>query len=459
MTSRFLLPLLLLGAAVPAEAQNAAPSLPQPVPPPPAAAPAAVPAPVVVSGHWNPRDAADLLAFIQGIGAEGLDPADYAPDALSQAMAGDPATLDTVATDTFVKVASDLALGHIRGEARVDWHVKDDPFGPAEQQALLDRALSGHTVPDSLRSLLPTHPQYAALKTLLATTTTDKTLADKIRLNLDRWRWLPRDLGHKYVIVNVPAYTVALVEGGQTLNRRRAVAGALKTPTPQLNAVITGAIFNPWWEVPTSISHEVAGKKGYVAVPNGDGVRYRQPPGPHNALGRMKLVMGNPYAIYLHDTNAKNLFNAQARAYSHGCIRTEDAVGFAETLLQGTEWDHAKIYDTIASGKSVQASLATPIPVYIVYFTIAATSDGPGYISYSDMYGRDKPVIAALHGMPLAAPEQTAAAGAEPEKPATAAAVRPITAKAAVKPASAKPKPKTAKPAPVVTTAARAGTR
>lgn len=461
MTSRFLLPLLLLGAAVPAVAQDGAP-LPQPAAPPPAAAvpppatAAPVPAPIVVSGHWTKRDAADLLAFIQGIGAEGLDPNDYAPDALTQAMAGDPAALDAAATDTFVKVASDLALGHVRGDGRVDWHVKDDPFTPTDQQALLDRALSGHTIPDTLRSLLPTHPQYAALKALLASTT-DKALADKIRLNLDRWRWLPRDLGQKYVIVNVPAYTVALVEGGQTLNRRRAVAGALKTPTPQLNAVITGAIFNPWWEVPTSISHEVAGKKGYVAVPNGDGVRYRQPPGPRNALGRMKLVMGNPYAIYLHDTNAKNLFNAQARAYSHGCIRTEDAVGFAETLLQGTEWDHEKIYGTIASGKSVQANLATPIPVYIVYFTLAATSDKPGYISYSDMYGRDKPVIAALNGVPLAAPAQTAAAAAEPEKPATAAAVRPITAKPAAKPAAAKPKP--AKPAPAITTAARAGTR
>lgn len=429
MTSRFLLPLLLLGAAMPAAAQNGAP-LPPPAAPAPVPPPAPVPAPIVVSGHWTQRDAADLLAFIQGIGAEGLDPADYGPDALSQATTGDPAMLDSVATATFLKLASDLALGHVRGDGRVDWHVKDDPFAPTDQQALLDRALSGHIVPDALRSLLPTHPQYAALKALLATTT-DKALADKIRINLDRWRWLPRDLGQKYVIVNVPAYTVALVQGGQTLNRRRAVAGALKTPTPQLNALITGAIFNPWWEVPTSISHEVAGKKGYVAVPNGDGVRYRQPPGPHNALGRMKLVMGNPYAIYLHDTNAKNLFNAQARAYSHGCIRTEDAVGFAETLLQGTEWDHDKIYGTIESGKSVQANLATPIPVYIVYFTVAATPDAPGYYSYKDMYGRDKPALAALENLPIPEAPQAEAA-AESTKPAKSAkAVKPKAAKPA----------------------------
>ncbi len=430
MKSRFLLPVLLLSAAFPAAAQNGATQ--QPAAPPADAMPA--PAPIVVSGHWSKRDAADLLAFVQGIGAEGLDPADYGPDALTQAMTGDPATLDSVATGTFVKVASDLALGHVRGEGRVDWHVKDDPFGPADQQALLDRALSGHIVPDALRSLLPTHPQYAALKDLLAKTT-DQALADKIRINLDRWRWLPRDLGHKYVIVNVPAYTVALVEGGQTLNRRRAVAGAIKTPTPELSALITGAIFNPWWEVPTSISHEVKGKKGYVSVPTGDGgVRWRQPPGPHNALGRMKLVMGNPYAIYLHDTNAKNLFNAQARAYSHGCVRTEDAVGFAETLLQGTDWDHEKIYGTVASGKTVQANLATPIPVYIVYFTVAATPDAPGYFSYKDMYGRDKPALAALDNLPI--PESTVPA--ETTASAKPARARPPVARARpVKAASA----------------------
>src|SRR4051812_18334410 len=454
MTSRYLIPLLLLSAAVPAAAQNAAkpttPASAQPTLPtaPPMAAPLPPP-PIVVAGHWSKRDAGDLLAFVQGIGEEGLDPADYGPEMLNQALASEGPALDTIATQTFLKVASDLSFGHVRGDGRVDWPVHDDVVPPADQQALLDRALSGHIVADTLPSLLPTHPQYAALKALLASTE-DKALADKIRLNLDRWRWLPRDLGHKYVIVNVPAYTVSIVEGGQTLNRRRAVAGALKTPTPQLNAVITGAIFNPWWEVPTSLSHEVAGRKGYVSVPNGDGVRWRQPPGPSNALGRVKLVMGNPYAIYLHDTNAKHLFDKQARAYSHGCIRTEEAVGFAETLLQGTEWDHEKIGGTVASGKSVQANLATPIPVYIVYFTLAATPDAPGYYSYSDMYGRDKPALAALNDLPVPHQPEQSAAATPAAKPHTAA-VKPATA--SVKPAAVATKPAASAAKPAVATA------
>jgi murein L,D-transpeptidase YcbB/YkuD len=389
MFSRSFLALLALGAAMPAAAQNA----PAPAAPP-AAAPVPAPAAAPLAADWSRKDAEALLAYIQGVDDEGLDPADYNPAALRDAIETKGDMLSSVATATFVKLAGDLMFGHVRGDNRIDWHVKDDSWNVYDQQALLDRAAKGD-VAETLNSLRPTHPQYAALKGLLDDSSVDSKTRDRIRINLDRWRWLPRDLGSKYVIVNVPAFTVAIVENGQTLNRRRAVAGALKTPTPQLSAVITGAIFNPWWEVPSSLSGEVAGKKGYVSVPSGKGVRWRQPPGPGNALGRVKLVMGNPYAIYLHDTNAKNLFNRQARAYSHGCIRTENAVGFAETLLEGTEWDHAKVSQTVASGKSVQANLAAPVPVYIVYFTVAATSDGPP-MSYSDMYGRDGKVLAAL---------------------------------------------------------------
>jgi murein L,D-transpeptidase YcbB/YkuD len=380
---------------------------------PAAAIPMPLPAPVVIQAQWDRQDAADLLDFVDRIDAEGLDARDYRTDSLRQALAassaGQGVDFSPLATTLFLKVASDLMFGHSPAEARVDWHMADDPFRAADQQALLDRATGSHAVADTLRSLLPTHPQYAALKALLATSE-DEALKSKIRVNLDRWRWLPRDLGTKYVIVNVPAYTVALVESGTTLNRRRAVAGALKTPTPQLSAVITGAIFNPWWEVPSSISKEVSGKKGYVSVPTGEGgVRWRQPPGPRNALGRVKLVMGNPYAIYLHDTNAKHLFDTKARAYSHGCIRTEDAVGFAQTLLDGTDWDRGKIDKVLASGKSSQANLAAPVPVYIAYFTVAATSDGPGYMSYKDIYSRDNPVLAALDKAPATTRMATAA--------------------------------------------------
>ncbi|HEV2078367.1 MAG TPA: L,D-transpeptidase family protein, partial [Allosphingosinicella sp.] len=137
--------------------------------------------------------------------------------------------------------------------------------------------------------------------------------------------------------------------------------------------------------------------KGYVTVktPEG-GVRYRQPPGPTNALGLMKVVMPNNYAIYLHDTPSKGLFSSNFRAASHGCIRTQDALGFARVLLGNPEWDQAKINETIKSGKTVMAKTVVDTPVYITYFTAAAAKDGAGIVPYKDVYGRDAKALASI---------------------------------------------------------------
>ena len=358
------------------------------------ALPAGVQAP-----KWTKAAAMDLLAYISKANEEGLDPADYSPDRLNAAIAGrDEAALSTTATDTFLRISSDLALGHVRGTSRMDWHVHDqEDLNSTDQLALMQRAIENNTVHDSLNSLLPTHPQYGELKALLHTAK-DKALLDKVRTNLDRWRWLPRDLGARYVIVNVPAYTVALVEDGRVVARHKAVVGAPKTATPQLAATATGVILNPWWEVPASITPEVRGKRGYVSVktPQG-GVRYRQPPGPSNALGRMKVVMPNNYAIYLHDTPSKGAFKRDARALSHGCIRTENPLDFAALLLANPEWDRAAIDRAIAAGKTVKAEGTIATPVYITYFTAAAKANAEGIISYADIYGRDAKVVTALN--------------------------------------------------------------
>jgi murein L,D-transpeptidase YcbB/YkuD len=347
---------------------------------------------------WTKAAARDLLAYVERVDEEGLDPADYEADRLRGALqANDEQAVRTAATDIFLRLSSDLALGHVRGDSRLDWHVIDEDLDGNEQYAMMERAIQNGSVHDTLNALLPTHPQYAELKLVLASTT-DKAVRDKVRVNLDRWRWLPRDLGKRYVIVNVPAYTVALVEDGQVVARHKAVVGAPKTATPQLSAVATGVIFNPWWEVPSSISKEVRGKKGYVSVKTeGGGLRYRQPPGPGNSLGRMKVVMPNNYAIYLHDTPSKALFNRTARAFSHGCIRTHDALGFARALLGNPEWDKAAIDKAIAAGKTVQADTAVATPVYITYFTAAASRDNAGILTYSDIYGRDGKIVTALN--------------------------------------------------------------
>ena len=173
---------------------------PQVTPPAPVAAPpppAPLPPPV-----WAVSDAQELLTYIQAIGQEGLNPTDYNPTGLSAAIAaGDPIRLSQVASDCFDKVASDLALGHVRGDARIDWHIKDPDLDGGRLDQLLHTAVAQHSVTATLKSLLPTHPQYEALKTALAAAPAgDTEEINRIKLNLDRWRWLPRDLGGRYII-------------------------------------------------------------------------------------------------------------------------------------------------------------------------------------------------------------------------------------------------------------------
>jgi murein L,D-transpeptidase YcbB/YkuD len=388
-----------------AQAQRAAPAPAKPAPTSPAAAapaqaapqqaPVAEPAPPPLPPvMWDMVSAQDLLYYIQQIGRDGLDPKDYDPAGLQAAMrSGDPVLLSKAATERFNQVSSDLALGHVKKPARGPWFVKDDDFDP---DALLRRAIGQHNLAAALNGLLPTHPQYAALKAALETTPTSETAKiNRIRLNMDRWRWLPRDLGPKYIIVNVPGFHATLVENGVNRWKHRAIAGATKTPTPQLSAMAVGVILNPWWEVPPSITHEVAGKNGFVK--SSDGSRWRQPPGPTNALGQVKFVMYNPQNIYLHDTNARSRFDSRMRALSHGCIRTQHILDLATELLgdDGGEWTPDKIQAQLASGKSKQANFVKPLPVYIVYFSSAALNDGT-IVDYKDLYGRDAKAMAAL---------------------------------------------------------------
>ena len=327
-----------------------------------------------------------------------IDPAGIA----AALRSGDPLTLSRVATERFNQVASDLALGHVRGKDRVGWNIVDKDLDAERQDLLLRSALAQHRVPDMLRELLPTHPQYRDLRNALSITPRGETAKlNRIRLNMDRWRWLPRDLGEKYIIVNVPAFYVALVENGTTKWRQRAVAGAIKTPTPSLSVMATGVSLNPWWEVPPSITKEVAGKPGYVALKDpktGKVRRWRQPPGPSNALGQLKFVMYNPQNIYLHDTNARSRFSSRMRSLSHGCVRTQNVVDLAKTIFTdeaNPKWTPEKIDEVLASKKTVQADFATPIPVHIVYFSAAASTDGR-IVNYEDVYNRDAKALAAL---------------------------------------------------------------
>jgi len=355
-------------------------------------------------GNWRRDTAQELLRYVEQVGQEGLDPADYGPDRLRSAIAGNnEAALSAVATPIFLRLVSDLSGGSVRGRSRVDWHMTDPTLDAAGQQRLLAQVIRGGGVGAALDSLLPTHPQYAGLKRALAATSdTDTARRDIIRTNMERWRWMPRNLGPRHVLVNVPAFTAALVEDGRVLARHRAVVGKRTTPTPQLNAQITAVTLNPWWNVPQSIIAENGGHfgAGYEVRRTAGGISVRQPPGPRNALGRVKIEMPNEHAIYLHDTPSQALFGRPVRAFSHGCIRTQNVRDFAALLLAPTgQWDRAEIDRGIDTGRNQSVPLAAPIPVYIAYFTAAATSDGD-VVTYADVYGRDGPVRQALNAAP-----------------------------------------------------------
>lgn len=352
------------------------------------------------SPQWNRAAAEDLITYVEAIGEEGLDPAAYDSAGLRDAIAANnEGALTEIATEIFLRLSSDLAGGQVRGADRVDWHMDGNDINGHEQQALLVRALADGRVSTALDSLLPTHPQYAGLRRALAITpAAEAAKRDLIRANMERWRWMPRTLGARHILVNVPAFTAAIVDNGQVTTRHRTVVGARRTPTPQLNAMVQGVTFNPWWTVPQSIIREMNGRfRGYQVTRNGDMLTVRQPPGPANSLGRVKIEMPNDHAIYLHDTPAKALFSRDVRAFSHGCIRTQDVVGFAETLLASSpEWGRTAIDQAIAAGRTVTASVATPVPVYIAYFTAAATDEGQ-IVTYADIYGRDARIKQALN--------------------------------------------------------------
>ena len=195
----------------------------------------------------------------------------------------------------------------------------------------------GGGVGAALDSLLPTHPQYAGLKRALADTPADDTARrDLIRTNMERWRWMPRNLGARHVLVNVPAFTAALIDDGRVTARHRTVVGARAHADAAAqrddhrgddqSLVERAAEHHPrkWRPLRRRLP-------GHAAT--GGGISVRQPPGPRNALGRLKIEMPNEHAIYLHDTPSQALFGRPVRAFSHGCIRTQNVRDFAALLL------------------------------------------------------------------------------------------------------------------------------
>lgn len=353
--------------------------------------------------HWDGDNAAALVQYAGGVSRHGLDPSSYDAMSLVQSIdRGDALAVELSASALFERLALDLSGGATPEGRRRRWRIDRPIIADAVLSESMTAALASGGVAEALDGFAPDHFQYRALMSALARTPEGDRKAQRlIAKNMERWRWMPRDLGATYVLVNAPAYEAIFFRAGREVARRRVIVGARKSPTPQFSATVTGVTVNPTWYVPQSIVEESVGallknepteaaRLGYYV---GDDGGVRQRPGPGNALGQMKLAMPNPYSVFIHDTPSRKNFDLDKRALSHGCIRVDDALGLAAEIL-GEDWTRQMLDDLVATGSTVSIDLATPMPVYVVYFT-AIANDAGEVTEYTDIYDLDKTVLSS----------------------------------------------------------------
>jgi murein L,D-transpeptidase YcbB/YkuD len=236
----------------------------------------------------------------------------------------------------------------------------------------------------------------------------------QIELNLERWRWLPRDMGDRHIIVNIPEYQLEVSDHGRVPLAMRVVVGKKDTPTPIFADKMTYIVFAPYWNVPTDIvenetlpsvmrdpaflektNMEVIDTKGNPVDPgsidlsNPAAYRFRQRPGTSNSLGLVKFMFPNTFNVYLHDTPADSLFARATRSFSHGCVRVEQPEALAQYLLADQpSWTPEKIEEAMHGDEETIVKLRQPIPVYLGYWTARISSDGILQFS-NDVYGID----------------------------------------------------------------------
>jgi murein L,D-transpeptidase YcbB/YkuD len=249
----------------------------------------------------------------------------------------------------------------------------------------------------------------------------------QIELNLERWRWLPQNLGNPYIMVNIAGYGLEVVENESPVLTMKIVVGTAYQKTPVFSGKMTYIEMNPYWNVPHSIATEETlekirrnpdffakeNMKVFTAGQNGEEVspttidwsqhsennfpyRLRQEPGPRNPLGRIKFMFPNKHSVYLHDTSDPQLFRKERREFSHGCIRIEKPMEMAAFVMSGSkEWPIEKIKAVLKTKETTVANLPKPIPVHILYFTAWGNGDGMTHF-LEDIYRRDERLDRAL---------------------------------------------------------------
>ena len=219
-----------------------------------------------------------------------------------------------------------------------------------------------------------------------------------IMANMERWRWMPRELPVNRVQVNIAAAVLTVFEGDAPVASMRAVTGSPANATPMLSSNIHSIVLNPPWNVPSSIAKRELWPKGRAALLREGykivgtpetGERIVQPAGPTAALGLLKFDFDNPFAVYLHDTPSRAKFASYDRLASHGCIRLEKPVPLAELMLKGDPKLTGQVPTLIATGKTQRVQLPTKVAVYLLYWTAFSSANGTMNFR-SDPYGWDK---------------------------------------------------------------------
>lgn len=243
----------------------------------------------------------------------------------------------------------------------------------------------------------------------------------QIVINMQRWMSLAHRLNGRFIMVNVPDYELYAYDNNEKILTMKAIVGKPGAETPELQSQISRLVFNPYWNVPTKIAQNEIVKKvredpGYLdsmrlkilktdgdnakeidqdqidwrsAQVDGFPYRFRQEPGLDNSLGIVKFEFQNAHDVYLHDTPAKELFNQEDRALSHGCVRLEDPLALVDFLMNGSpDWDDERIQEIIGSDKTKYVKVYRPTPIVITYIT--AWVDDSGAINFrNDIYGKD----------------------------------------------------------------------
>lgn len=386
--------------------------------------------PAWVHGDAPTPQMTDLIQQLKYSERHGLDPASYRVKEFEQARAqattnsgthfnlNSVPELDAKMTYAYLRYAADL-LGwtHSARDVYEDWLVtpkKDDLV------ARLNRAVSPGQVRATLEELAPTHPQYKGLQAALAAEREHPDgHIDQLKMNLERWRWAPQDLGDRYILVNVPAYQMQVIEHGQPVLAMRVIVGSPENPTPLFSDGMTYIVFSPYWNIPESIIRKetiphMAKDPDYLArnhieivSANGKDVinpstinwsdesqveklHFRQAPGPENALGLVKFIFPNHFSVYLHDTPDDTLFSKPDRDLSHGCIRVENPVALARYVLRDRpEWTPERIDAAMNARREQIVTLKERLPVHIGYWTAWVEPDGRTVTYTDDPYGID----------------------------------------------------------------------